>query len=195
MLIARIFSFSHNVSYSINHKFHYLSYVNFFLLSTNPSKHSEKRRKTWCPALSPFPTMFSTLSKTNFIIWVTVVVYKSFKALRQKKKLLVSSIFYFSHNVSYSIKHNFHSLSHICCLQILQSIVRKVENAGAQHFLLFPQCFLLYQTQILLFEQHLFSSNPLNIERSIFLLCAKRSTSFSTYINLAAQKLACSSFR
>ena len=29
-------------------------------------KHCRKRRKCWEPAFSPFPTMFSTLSKTNF---------------------------------------------------------------------------------------------------------------------------------
>ena len=37
-----------------------------------------------------------------------------------------------------------------------QSIVGKGENAGDQHFLLFPQCFLLYQRQKLLFKLHSF---------------------------------------
>ena len=36
-----------------------------------------------------------------------------------------------------------------------ESFVRKEENAGNQHFLLFSQCFLLYQEQILPFESPL----------------------------------------
>ena len=35
-------------------------------------------------------------------------------------------------------------------------MVGKVENAGNQHFLLFPECFLNYQKQILPFEPHLY---------------------------------------
>ena len=31
-------------------------------------KHCRKRRKCWKPAFSPFPTMFSTLSKTKIIM-------------------------------------------------------------------------------------------------------------------------------
>ena len=37
-----------------------------------------------------------------------------------------------------------------------ENIVGKGENAGHQHFLLFPQCFLPYQRQKLSFQQHLF---------------------------------------
>ena len=37
-----------------------------------------------------------------------------------------------------------------------ENIVGKGENAGNQHFLLFPKCFLLYQRQKSLFELHLF---------------------------------------
>ena len=33
-----------------------------------------------------------------------------------------------------------------------ENIVGKEENAGYQHFLLFPQCFLSYQRRIALFE-------------------------------------------
>ena len=38
----------------------------------------------------------------------------------------------------------------------LENIVGKRENAGIQHFLLFPQCFLLFPTQISIFELLLF---------------------------------------
>ena len=37
-----------------------------------------------------------------------------------------------------------------------ENIVRKGGNAGNQHFLLFPQCFLLFPTQIAIFESGLF---------------------------------------
>ena len=36
-----------------------------------------------------------------------------------------------------------------------ENIVGKEENAGNQHFLLFPQCFLPIQKQTLTFELHL----------------------------------------
>ena len=36
-----------------------------------------------------------------------------------------------------------------------ENIVGKEENAGNQHSLLFPQCFLLCPTQISIFESHL----------------------------------------
>ena len=38
----------------------------------------------------------------------------------------------------------------------LENIVRKRENAGYQHFLLFPRLFLPLQRQILIFQSHLF---------------------------------------
>ena len=38
------------------------------------SKHRGKRRKCWLPAFYPFPTMFSTLSKTYIIIYVTFIL-------------------------------------------------------------------------------------------------------------------------
>ena len=37
----------------------------------------------------------------------------------------------------------------------LENIVGKGENAGNQHFLLFPQCFLPFPKQILIFKLHL----------------------------------------
>ena len=38
----------------------------------------------------------------------------------------------------------------------LENIVGKVENAGNQHFLLFPRCFLPFQCQISIVCSHLF---------------------------------------
>ena len=37
-----------------------------------------------------------------------------------------------------------------------ENIVGKGENAGNQHFLLFPQCFLFFPTKISVFESLLF---------------------------------------
>ena len=37
-----------------------------------------------------------------------------------------------------------------------QNIVGKEENAGNQHFLYFPQCFLLFPKKSSVFESHLF---------------------------------------
>ena len=37
-----------------------------------------------------------------------------------------------------------------------ENIVGKGENTGYQHFLLFPQCFLPFRTQISIFKAHLF---------------------------------------
>ena len=38
----------------------------------------------------------------------------------------------------------------------LENIVGKGENAGNQHFLLFPQCFLPFPKQISTFQSHVF---------------------------------------
>ena len=51
-----------------------------------------------------------------------------------------------------------HTMTPLTCLEKkpFQSTVVKGENAGNQHFLLFPQCFLLYQRQKLSLMLHLF---------------------------------------
>ena len=55
-----------------------------------------------------------------------------------------------------------------------KEIVGNGENAGNQHFLLFPQCFLSYQTQKPSFEQHFLSSaNAFNLVTSKILLLGK----------------------
>ena len=36
-------------------------------------KHCRKMRKCWLPGFSPFPTVFSTLLKANFNIWVSFI--------------------------------------------------------------------------------------------------------------------------
>ena len=41
-------------------------------------------------------------------------------------------------------------------IMTFENIVRKGENAGDQHFLLFPQCFLPFLIHISIFESHLF---------------------------------------
>ena len=45
----------------------------------------------------------------------------------------------------------------------------KGENAGNQHFLLFPQCFLIYGRQIQCIEFYLSSANALNFDKGTIL--------------------------
>ena len=54
-------------------------------------------------------------------------------------------------------------------------IVEKGENAGNQHFLLFPQCFLPSQKQIPIFQSHfiLLSANAFKLGQSWILLFGK----------------------
>ena len=49
----------------------FLSYLTHYhtILNSNKSK-----KETFCKCWSPFPTMFSTLLKTNFNIWVTFIL-------------------------------------------------------------------------------------------------------------------------
>ena len=49
-----------------------------------------------------------------------------------------------------------------------ENIMGKGENAGNQHFLLDPQCFLPFPNQISIFGLHLFllSANALNLNQS-----------------------------
>ena len=56
-----------------------------------------------------------------------------------------------------------------------ENIVGKGENAGKQHLLLFPQCFLPYRKQISILEPLLFlsSANALNLAKSKILSFGK----------------------
>ena len=93
-----------------------------------------------------FPTMFSSLPNTNINFSVTLILSSaSFFNLDQSK--------------------NVHQLS-LCTTQSrflsiqgknpFENIAGKGENAGHQHFLLFPQCFLPFPIQITIFQSHLF---------------------------------------
>ena len=50
----------------------------------------------------------------------------------------------------------------------VENIVGKEENAGNQHFLLFPQCFLPFPKQISIFDTHLTLSQTTNLDPSNF---------------------------
>ena len=56
-----------------------------------------------------------------------------------------------------------------------ENIVGKGENAGNQHFLLFPQCFLPFLLQNSFFKSHLIllSANAFNLDQSKILLFGK----------------------
>ena len=53
-------------------------------------KHCGKRRKCWSPAFSLFPTMFSTLSKTNLNFWVTFILSSANVLSLAESKMLSS---------------------------------------------------------------------------------------------------------
>ena len=54
------------------------------------SKHCGKRRKCWKPAFSPILTIFSTLSKTKIIIYVTFILSSANTFNLDKVKFLSS---------------------------------------------------------------------------------------------------------
>ena len=57
----------------------------------------------------------------------------------------------------------------------IENIVRKGENAGNQHFLLFPQCFLPFLKQLAVFSDTfiLWTANAFNLDQSKNLLFGK----------------------
>ena len=58
--------------------------------------------------------------------------------------------------------------------KFLENIVGKGENAGYQHFLLFLQCFLLHQREIVILGTfYLSSANAINLVMSKILLFGK----------------------
>ena len=65
--------------------------------------------------------------------------------------------------------------------EAFENIEGKGENAGNQHFLLFPQCFLPFPKQISSFEFtfDLWSTNAFNLGKSIILLFGKELRSFN----------------
>ena len=75
-------------------------------------------------------------------------------------------------NSSCLLTHS-HTMTPFACLgkKPFQNTVGKGENAGNQHFLLLPQCFLLYQRQKLSFMLHcsLSSANAFNLDNVNFL--------------------------
>ena len=80
---------------------------------------------------------------------------------------------------------------------LFENIVGKGENAGNQHFLLFPQCFLpIQKKRISVFKLHLFcpSANAFNLDQGKNLLFGKRLKSvnpvFYSFISLVRQNAA-----
>ena len=94
----------------------------------------------------------------------------------QKEKMLVTSIFFFPNNVyknfftqlqghqklllyrkGLTLYHTIETFTYprVNFKKTFENIVGKGENAGYQHFLLFPQCFLHFHKQISIFYIHL----------------------------------------
>ena len=59
-------------------------------------------------------------------------------------------------------------------IPFLTTLVGKGENAGNQHFILFPQCFLRVPKQVSIIQYHVLSSaNAFNLDQSKILLFGK----------------------
>ena len=84
------------------------------------------------------------------------------KTLWEKEKMLVTSIFSFSHNVfKRPICQGQRSRDFVVNdprKKPFDNIVGKAENVGNHHFLLFPQYFLSFAKQMSVFDSHLNSS-------------------------------------
>ena len=82
--------------------------------------------------------MFSSIPKTNFNCLVAFILLSASSLNLDWSKILL-----FGKELSQRKKS-------------FENIVRKVESAGNQHFLLFPQCFLPIPKQILIFQSNIF---------------------------------------
>ena len=103
-----------------------------------------EKEKMLVTSISPFPKLFSNQLKTSFIILTTIVLSSA-----NASNLDLSKIF------SVLILHQtFPQLSTTLRKKALENTVGKGENAGNQHFLLFPQCFLTNQREKSSFEEH-----------------------------------------
>ena len=76
--------------------------------------------------------------------------------MREEEKFLVTSNFSFSHSIFTCTADTLTYLPQYPLLTTLikkafKNIVEKGENAGNQHFLLFPQCFLPFPKEISIF--------------------------------------------
>ena len=124
----------------------------------------EKRRKCCLPSFSPVSTLFPTLSQMNpitrgifYCLLSTNMVNKTlYRILQSAKRFTTQS------RLLTTLKK---TLSKI--------IVEKGENAGNQHFLLFPQCFLPIQKKLILIFKLSAKFHDFNLDQSKNLLCRK----------------------
>ena len=116
--------------------------------------------------------MFFTLSRTKTIILASFVVCSCFEFgpvqketwNQQKKKIVQYLTIPLSNDQEWVTKGKSACLTHYHTIPTfddlrkkpLENIEGKGENAGDQHFLLFPQCFLLFTKQISNFQSLLF---------------------------------------
>ena len=127
--------------------------------------------------------MFSILWKTTSIFWVTFNLSSANAFSLGQSEILLSGNglktleilqkYYNQHWILEKLSYN-RSITSLTNLRKkpFENIVRKGENAGNQHFLLFPQCFLLFLTQITIFQSHLFCRlQVLSIRTSVKICC------------------------
>ena len=118
-------------------------------------KHCGKRRKCWKPAFSPFPTMFSTQSKTKIIIWASFILLSANTFNVVTSKILSFGKELTDHGLTLSQATNFRlfQTERVCRqqlqiwwkwqkgLQRVENTIGKGELARYEQFLIFPQCF------------------------------------------------------
>ena len=112
-------------------------------------KNWGKRRKCWSPAFSPFPTVFSSLTKTNsnFSAKFNLLSANAFNLDQSKKKSgLVELKLQLTHlrGPPQSIcrwRLQCSSDADLCLWYGTKASWEKKKNVGYHYFLLFPQCF------------------------------------------------------
>ena len=181
MLVTSISSFFHNVFYPSQNKFHIFIHVYFVVCTCFQ----------FGPAFSPFPTMFSTLHKTNFTFSFMFILSSAHVSIW-------TSIFSFSHDVFYPSQNKFHIFIHVyfvvcTCFQLgpaffpfptMFSTLHKtnftfsftfiLSSAHAfnldQHFLLFQMFSTLHKTNVTFsFMFILSSAHAFNLDQHFFL--------------------------
>ena len=129
--------------------------------------------QTICLQCNKIPLYFYPFP--NKPLFLRVCSTSLLKTLWEKDKLLITSSFSFSHSVFYPFRGlptNFVKLKLSSAIsftlyhtiltskdpwkKLSENIVGKGENAGNQHFLLFPQSFLSFPRQISIFQSHFF---------------------------------------
>ena len=153
MLVTSIFSFSHNVFYSIKYRIFFLLLFNLSaanalnLVSSKTLSFGnglsqarcwkKAKRLLWTVQIKIWPQVFTvwSLIYTLNLVEIKIDSKRQLNSVPNDKILDLYKLKAFADNyLNVNQKLKF-------ALRSLENIVGKGENAGYQHFLLFPQCF------------------------------------------------------